>query len=63
MMFEVDGIKFVQPLDLYLGPRYTNLVDNNMELDALEQLYTITIGTRPYYINNTAYGSLSWKNI
>jgi hypothetical protein len=31
MTFEVDGIKVVQPLDPYLGPRYTEPVDNNME--------------------------------
>jgi len=36
MMFEVDGIKVVHPLDPYLGPRYTELVDNNMESEVLD---------------------------
>jgi hypothetical protein len=31
MTFEVDGIKLVQPLDLYVGPQYTNPMENNME--------------------------------
>jgi hypothetical protein len=63
MTFEVDGIKVVQPLDLGLGPRYTELVDHNMESDALNQLYTITIGTRLDCINLTIYGSVSWRSI
>ena len=29
MTFEEDGIKVVQPLDLYLHPRYTKVVDKN----------------------------------
>ena len=35
MMFEADGIKVFQPLDPYLGPRYTEPVDNNMESKVL----------------------------
>jgi hypothetical protein len=31
MTFEADRIKVVQPLDLYVGPRYTEPMDNNME--------------------------------
>jgi hypothetical protein len=42
MIFEVDGIKVVHPLDPYLGPRYTKPVEKNMESDVLDQLYTIT---------------------
>jgi hypothetical protein len=41
MTFEADGINLVQPLDPYLGPRYTEPVENNMELYALDQLCTI----------------------
>jgi hypothetical protein len=63
MMFEANGIKVVQPLDLYLGPRYTEMVENNMESYALDQLYTITEGTRPDYINPIADGSVSWRSI
>jgi hypothetical protein len=63
MTFEADGIKFVQPLDLYLGPRYTEPVDNNMESDSLNQLYTIKIRMRMDYINPTTDGSISWRYI
>jgi hypothetical protein len=64
MMFEAYGIKVVQPLDPCLGhPRYIEPVDHNMESDALNQLYTIIVGTRPDYINPTANGSLSWRSI
>jgi len=46
MTFEADGIKLVHPLNLYLGPRCTKPVDNNMESDVFDQLYTITTGMR-----------------
>ena len=55
MKFEANGIKVVHPLDPYLGPRYIEPVDHNMELEALDQLYAITIGTRKYYINPMEY--------
>jgi hypothetical protein len=42
MMFEADGIKVVYPLDLYVGPRYTEPVEKNMESYDLDQLCTIT---------------------
>jgi hypothetical protein len=38
MTFEVDGIKVVQPLDPYVGPRYTDPTDNNMEGEDVDQL-------------------------
>jgi hypothetical protein len=63
MMFEADGIKVVQPLDPCLGPRYIEALDHNMESYALDQLYTITVGTRPDYINATADGSISYRSI
>jgi hypothetical protein len=31
MMFESYGAKVVHPLDPYMGPRYIELVDNNMK--------------------------------
>jgi hypothetical protein len=61
--FEVEGIKLVQPLDPYVGPRYIEPIDNNMEGEYLDQLYTITAGTRNDYINPTANGSVSWRSI
>jgi hypothetical protein len=63
MMFEADGVKVIHPLDPYMGPRYTEPVDNNMESEVLDQLYTITTGMRPNYINPTADGSISWRSI
>jgi hypothetical protein len=63
MTFEAEGIKVVQPLDPYVGPRYTEPTDNNMEGEDLDQLYTVTTGTRNDYINPTADGSVSWRSI
>jgi hypothetical protein len=63
MTFEADGIKVVQPLDPYVSPRYTEPIDNNMEGEDLDQLYTVKIGTRENYINPTADGSVSWRSI
>jgi hypothetical protein len=61
MTFEVDGIKVVQPLDLYVGPRYTEPTDNNMEGEYLDQLYIVSIGTREDYIHHIVDGSVSWR--
>jgi hypothetical protein len=36
MTFEVDGIKVVQPLNLYVGPIYTDPTDKNMEGEDLD---------------------------
>jgi len=44
MKFESDGMKFTQPLDLYQGPWYTDLADENMEHYFLDQLYTTIVG-------------------
>jgi hypothetical protein len=63
MTFEADEIKVVQPLDLYVGPRYTEPTNKKMEGEYLDQLYTITIGTIEDYINPTADGSVSWRSI
>jgi hypothetical protein len=63
MTFEVDRIQVVQPLDPYVGPRYMEPTNKNMEGEDLDQLYTLTIGTREDYINPTIDGSISWKSI
>jgi hypothetical protein len=63
MTSEGDGIKVVQPLDPYLGPRYIEPVDHSMESEDLDQLYIVTTGTRPDYINPTKNGSVSWISI
>jgi hypothetical protein len=38
MTFKEDGIKFVQLLDPYVGPRYMDPMNNNMEGEDLDQL-------------------------
>jgi hypothetical protein len=63
MYFELDGMKVTQPLDPYQGPRYIDLVEGNMEEDALDHLYTLTTGKQVDYINPTADGLVSWKSI
>ena len=63
MKFEVDRIKVVQPLDPYVGSRYTEPIDNNMEGEDLDRLYTVIVGMRKEYINPIADGSVSWRSI
>jgi hypothetical protein len=63
MTFEAKGIKVVQPLDPYLGPRYTEPIDNNIKEGDLDQLYTVTVGTINDYINPMNDGSVSWRSI
>jgi hypothetical protein len=59
MTFEDDGIKVVQPLNPYVGPRYIEPTENNMEGENLDQLYIVTVGTRYHYINPNVDGSAS----
>jgi hypothetical protein len=63
MTFEIYVIMVVQPLDPYVGSRYTEPTDNNMEGEYLDQLYTVTTRTRDNYINPTIDGSVSWRSI
>jgi hypothetical protein len=63
MTFEADEIKVVQPLEPYVGPQYMEPMDNNMEEENLDQLYTVTIETREDYINPTTNVSVSWRSI
>ena len=63
MTFEADGIKVVQPLDPYVGHRYTEPMENNMEGEDLDQLYTVTSRMREEYINPIVYGSISWRSM
>ena len=50
-------------MDPYVGPRYTEPMEKNMEGEDLDQLYAITVGTRENYINPTTGESVSWRNI
>jgi hypothetical protein len=63
MTFEADGIKVVQPLDPYVGPKYIEPIDNNMEREDLDQLHTVIVGTRDDYINPNVDGSVNWRSI
>jgi hypothetical protein len=63
MIFEADGIKVVQPLDPCVGPRYMEPMENNIEGEDLDQLYTAIARIREYYINPTANGLVSWRSI
>jgi hypothetical protein len=63
MTFEAEGIKVVQTLDPYVGPRYIKPTNNNMEGEDLDQLYTVMTGTRNDYINPTTDGSIRWQSI
>jgi hypothetical protein len=51
-------MKVTQPLDSYRSPHYMDLVEGNMEEDALDHLYTMTIGNRPNYIKPTTTDSV-----
>jgi hypothetical protein len=63
MTSKVDGMKVVQPLDLYLGPRYTEPSEYNMEPNVLDHMYTVTKGNPVDYINPIMDGSISWRSI
>jgi len=58
MTFESDGMKVTQPLYPYQGPWYTDPVDENMEQDVLDKLYTLTTGKWADYINPATDGSI-----
>jgi hypothetical protein len=63
MTLEDEGIKVVQPLDPYVGSRYTEPTKNYMEGEDLDQLYTVTTRKRNDYINPTSNGLVSWRSI
>jgi hypothetical protein len=55
--------KDTMTFDTYVGPRYIEPTNNNMEGEYLDQLYNITVGTRNDYINPTIDGSVRWRSI
>lgn len=63
MIFEVEGMRVIQPLDPYEGPRFTELVDDRDELGMLDQLYRLMTRKREDYINPIIGGSVSWRSI
>jgi hypothetical protein len=62
MNFKSDGMKVTQPLDPYKGPRYTEPKNDNMEIDAINYLYTSTVRKQVVYTNPIADGSVSWRS-
>ena len=59
MIFEAKGLRVIQPLDPYQGPRFTEPIDDREELGMLDQLYILIVEKREDYINPTTGGSLS----
>jgi hypothetical protein len=62
MTFESDGMKVTQPLEPYQCPQYSETVDDNMDTNLLDHLYTPNIGKQVGYINPIAYVSISWRS-
>jgi hypothetical protein len=50
-------------LGQYVGTRYTKPIDNNIEGEDLDQLYTVIARTTNDYINPNVDGSLIWRSI
>jgi hypothetical protein len=61
MKFERDGIRVISPLDPDEGPRYTNLIREEVHAYELENIYKLTTRHQDY-INPTADGNLSWRS-
>jgi hypothetical protein len=62
MSFETDMLHMVSPLDPYEDDRYNELVDEDVEISVIENIYRIT-GYREEYINPTLDGELSWLSV
>jgi len=63
MIFESDRMKVIQPLDPYQGPRYTEQTYENMEEDAIDQLYSIIVWKWDDYINPIVDGSVISRSV
>lgn len=63
MIFKVEGIRAIQPLDPYQGPKFTEPVDDKDEPGMLDQPYMLTAGKGEDYINPTTGGFVSWRGI
>jgi hypothetical protein len=61
MTFEKDGLRFIAPLDLYEGPRYTEPIKKEDHTFELENIYKLTARQQDY-INPTADGNMSWRS-
>ena len=42
MKFEEETIRVTQPLDPFQGPQYTYPINNTMEIDSLDNIYSLT---------------------
>ena len=63
MIFEAEGMRVIQPLEPYQGPRFSEPVDDMDEPGMLDHLDMLTIGEREDYINPSAGGSVIWRSI
>jgi hypothetical protein len=62
MNFEIDGLRFIAPLDPDEGHRYTNLpIREEDRAYELENIYKLTIRQQDY-ISPTIDGNLSWRS-
>jgi hypothetical protein len=59
MKFEKDGLRFIAPLDLDEGQRYTEPIREEYHAYELEKIYKLTARQQDY-INPTANMNLSW---
>jgi hypothetical protein len=60
MSFKGNGIRVIGPLDLALGPRYTELITAEEEARNIDVVYQLTV-VQGDYVNPTANGMLSWR--
>jgi hypothetical protein len=59
MKFERYGLRFIAPLDLDQGQRYTEPMKEEYRAYELENIYKLTTKKQDY-INPTSDGNLSW---
>lgn len=59
MIFKVEGIIFIQPLNPYQGPKFAETIDNIEYRGMLDKKYRLLTGKREYYIDPNAKGLVS----
>jgi hypothetical protein len=62
MSFVKNSLRVVAPLDTYEGGQYNELMDEDAQSSANENVYKI-MGQREDYINPTTDGELSWISV
>ena len=59
MNFEVNGMKAMKNLDPLQGPWYIEQVHVNMEIDVLDNIFSLMIERREDYVNPTTKDHVS----